>query len=100
MADGSVMPHYRPRQEVRECRSTACALHPYREGHRAPEASVPPLAALRAMCWECIAGRTDSVKWDGRTITRKRPDKLIAGCVKGDCALYAFVPGRETCAKS
>lgn len=34
LADGKVEKPYRPYEEVRQCKSTSCWLHPYRTGRR------------------------------------------------------------------
>ncbi len=51
---------------VRECPSTSCPLHDYRQGDRLAGGEHHPLQAIRAMCLQCANGRAAVATCAGR----------------------------------
>lgn len=57
---------------VSECSQADCPLHAYRMGH-APEASRPPVRAIRRQCLACCCGKRDQVRACAATPSCRQP---------------------------
>lgn len=71
--------------EIRGCKLTHCAVHPYRmgrnryRGKEKPATYKPPLKAIRSYCLDCCLDQPKEVRL----------------CPAGDCAIHPFRFGRN-----